>query len=179
MKVKIIKCSSDLSWYLDNIGQVFNVYDYNKEFYGISNDPKNRLISRENAISVYDGSDDLEYLQKEIKLDLETLKSIKASFSLCSDESARCNGYANLCETIEKMEKKKDERVNFFDAVNKSFNNIFDELPTYKQDPEEEKIYNEKKERQIFKDERLMKKYFKYREVFDEILNELKDKAVI
>ena len=44
------------------------------------------------------------------------------------------------------MEKKKDERVNFFDAVNKSFNNIFDELPTYKQDPEEEKIYNEKKD---------------------------------
>jgi hypothetical protein len=36
-------------------------------------------------------------------MDLSTLKQIKSTFELCSDDSTMCLGYRNLCRTIEKL----------------------------------------------------------------------------
>ena len=44
-----------------------------------------------------------------IELDLYTLKYIEAKFSILSDMSTKCQGYKNLCELIDKIEKEKLE----------------------------------------------------------------------
>jgi len=42
-------------------------------------------------------------------LDLETLKHVKFSFELHSDNSTMCNGYRSLCRMIEEAEGKVNE----------------------------------------------------------------------
>ena len=44
-----------------------------------------------------------------MKLDLETLKQVKFTFDIHSDQSTMCNGYRSLCRMIEEAEKEVNE----------------------------------------------------------------------
>lgn len=46
-----------------------------------------------------------------MKLDLKTLKYLKLSFELCSDNSTRCHGYNYLCELINKNRQHEENRI--------------------------------------------------------------------
>lgn len=45
------------------------------------------------------------------KTELEILKELKFEFELLSDFTTQSQGYKNLCDKIEKLEKEKTEKV--------------------------------------------------------------------